>query len=103
MGLDTNPVLIVEVASRQIMDANEAAVTFTGYPRAELIRQTLDELYAPETVALLLDRCVPRHMLRGTSAVYNAGRGSLRTKTGLSESVRTVLSARPGNDADGHG
>jgi hypothetical protein len=33
MALVTNPVLIVEVASQQIMDVNDAAVAFTGYPQ----------------------------------------------------------------------
>jgi PAS domain S-box-containing protein len=88
MGLDTNPVLIVEVGSRQITDANEAAVMFSGYPRAELIRKTLDELYAPETVARILERCVPRHILPGRSAICNIGRGLLRTKTGQSAGVQ---------------
>jgi PAS domain S-box-containing protein len=87
MVVDTNPVLIVEVASKQVMDANEAAVTFSGYPREELIRKTLDELYAPETVRLILESCVPRHRLSGTSAVSKIGRGVLRTKTGRCESV----------------
>ena len=83
----TNPVFIVEVASRQIMDGNDAAMALTGYSKAELIGKTLDELYAPETVALILEGCVPRHMLPGTSAVSKIGRGALRTKAGFSEEV----------------
>ena len=87
MALITNPVLIVEVASQQIVDVNDAAVAFTGYPKPELIRKTLSDLYTPETVALILEGCLPRHMGHGTSAICKIGRGALRTKTGRSEGV----------------
>ncbi len=79
--------LIVAVASKQIMDVNDAAVAFTGYPKAELIRKTLSDLYTPETVALILEGCLPRHMGHGTSAICKIGRGALRTRTGRSEGV----------------
>jgi hypothetical protein len=82
MALVTNPVLIVEVASKQIMDGNDATVALTGYSKAELIGKTLDELCAPETVALILEGCVPRHILHGTSAFSNVGHGSTSTVEG---------------------
>lgn len=87
MTLITNPVLIVEVASQRIMDVNDAAVAFTGYPRSELIRKTLSDIYTPETVALIQESCHPRHIGHGTSAICKIGRGALRTRTGRSEGV----------------
>lgn len=87
MALVTNPVLIVEAASQQIMDVNDAAVAFTGYPKPELIGKTLSDIYTRETVALILEGCLPRHIGHGTSAICKIGRGALQTRTGRSEDV----------------
>jgi PAS domain-containing protein len=75
------------VASQHIMDVNDAAVAFTGYPKSELIRKTLSDIYTPETVALIQEGCLPRHIGHGTSAICKIGRGALRTRTGHSEGV----------------
>ena len=87
MASFSNPVLIVDVASKQITDANAAAMAFTGYAKDELLRKRLDEIYTPETVAAILKDCVPRHILHEMPILSKVGGGSLLTKTGTPEDV----------------
>ena len=87
MASFSNPVLIVDVASKQITDANDAAVAFTGYAKDELLRKTLDEIYTRETVAAILKDCVPRHILHEMPVLSKVGGGSLLKKTGSPEEV----------------
>ena len=88
MASFSNPVLIVDVASKQITDANDAAVALTGYAKDELLRKTLDDIYTPETVAAILEYCVRRHILDAMPGLLSkVGDGSLLTKTGTREHV----------------
>ena len=87
MASFSNPVLIVDVASKRITEVTDAAVALTGYAKDELIRKTLDDIYTPDTVAAILKDCVPRHLLHGMPVLSKVGRGSLLTKTGSPEDV----------------
>ena len=55
MASFSNPVLIVDVASKRIIEVTDAAVALTGYAKDELIRMTLDDIYTPDTVAAILN------------------------------------------------
>ena len=87
MASFSNPVLIVDVASKRIIEVTDAAVALTGYAKDELIRMTLDDIYTPDTVAAILKDCVPRHLLHGMPVLSKVGGGSLLTKTASPENV----------------
>jgi PAS domain S-box-containing protein len=67
-----HPTLVVQLQTRKVVDANPAALRFSGYSKAELLGKSLEDLYPKEALQVILSKCVPYDLARIVS-VYRAG------------------------------
>jgi PAS domain-containing protein len=73
--------------SLRYVDANRAALRFTGYTLGELQQRRVHDLHPDRAVKPLLDACVPADHCRAKLSPYHAGIFPFRKKDGTIEEL----------------
>ena len=82
-----DPIWGVDLSSHRFIDANPAALTFSGYSRDEFLAMTLADVHSPDAVKTVLTRCVPSTHPEFLASPYCAGLVPFHKKDGTSEAL----------------
>ena len=80
-----DPIWGIDLASHRFVDANKAALTFSGYTREEHLEKCLSDVFLPNAVQAILSRCVPSAHPEFLSSPYRAGNACFMKRDGTSE------------------
>jgi PAS domain S-box-containing protein len=80
-----DPIWGVDLTSQRFVDANDAALAFSGYTEEELFSKSLADVYLPDAVKAMLSHCVPSANPAFLSSPYCAGKLAFKKRDGSSE------------------